>query len=64
MDAADCTLYTSAPTASEFIETLSKELQSVSEWVINNKLVLNTFKTKSIVFGSMHSLRPKPHMEV
>ena len=41
----------SAPKASELTEMLNKELQSVSEWVIINKLVLDTSKTKSIVFG-------------
>jgi hypothetical protein len=36
----------------------------VSEWVINNKLVLNTSQTKNIVFGSNHSLRPTPQLEL
>jgi hypothetical protein len=62
--ADDCTLYTSAPTARDLTETLSEELQSVSEWVIKNKLVLNTYKTKSIVFASKRSLRPKPQLEL
>jgi hypothetical protein len=31
--------------------------------VINNKLFLNTSKTKSIVFGSKHYLRPEPQLE-
>jgi hypothetical protein len=31
--------------------------------VINNELVLNTSKTKSIVFGSKHSLRPRPPLK-
>jgi hypothetical protein len=61
---ADSTLYMSAPNASELTEILTKELQSVSEWVINNKLVLNTSKTKSIVFGSKHSLSAKPQLEM
>jgi hypothetical protein len=42
----------SAPNASELTEIINKVLQSVSEWAIKNKLVLNTSKTKSIVFGS------------
>ena len=41
-------------------ETLNKELQFVSEWVARNNLVLNISKTKSIVFGTNHSLNPKP----
>jgi hypothetical protein len=48
--------------ASELTETLGKEL--VSEWVINNKLVLNTTKPKSIVFGSKYSLRLKPQLDL
>ena len=60
----DSTLYMSAPKASELTEILNKELQSVPEWVINNKWVLNTSQTKGIVFGSKHSLRPKPQLEL
>ena len=32
--------------------------------MIHNKLVLNTSKTESIVFGSKHSVRPKPQLEL
>ena len=32
--------------------------------MINNKLVLNTSKTESLVFVSKHSLRPKPQLEL
>ena len=32
--------------------------------MINNKLVLNISNTKSIVFGSKHSLRTKPQLEL
>ena len=56
MYADDSTLYMSAPEASELTEIPNKDLQSVSEWVINNKLFLNTSKT--ILFGSKRSLRP------
>ena len=56
MYAVDSTIYASATTATEVIETLYKELQSVLEWVASNKLVLNISKTKSIVFGTNHSL--------
>jgi hypothetical protein len=50
----------SATIASEITATLNKDLQSVSEWVARNKLVLNISKSKSIVFGTNHSLNPKP----
>ena len=56
----DSTLYTSATTATEMTATLNKELQLVSEWVARNKLALNICNTKSIVFGTKHSLNPKP----
>ena len=51
--------YTLATTATEMSATLNKELQLVSVWVARNKLVLNISKTKSIVFGTNHSLNPK-----
>ena len=45
MYADDLTLYTSATTVSEITATHNKELQSVSECVARNKLVLNISKT-------------------
>ena len=63
MYADDSTLYTSSTTGSEIPETL-KDLQLFSEWVARNKLVLNISKTKSIVFGSKHSLNPKPQLNL
>jgi hypothetical protein len=56
----DSTLYTSATTATEMTATLNKELQLVSEWVARYKLALNISRTESIVFGTKHSLNPKP----
>ena len=61
MYADDSTLYTSATTMAA---TLNKELQLVSEWVARNKLVLNISKTKSIVFGTNHSLNPKSQLNL
>ena len=51
-------------TAREITATLNKELQSVLEWVASNKLALNISKTKSIVFGTNHSLNPKPQLNL
>ena len=62
--ADDSTLYTSATTVTEMTATLNKELQSVSEQVARNKLGLNIYKTKSIVFGTNHSLNPKPQRRI
>ena len=52
----------SATTATEMTTKPNEELQFVSEWVARNKLVLNIPKTKSIVFGTNHSLNPKPQL--
>ena len=43
---------------------LNKVLQLVLEWVARNKLVLNISKSKSIVFGTNHSLNPKPQLNL
>ena len=64
MYADDSTLYTSATTVTEMTATLNKELQLVSEWDARNKLALNISKTKSIVFGTKHSLNPKPQLNL
>ena len=52
----------SATTANEVTETRNKKLQSVLEWVASNKLFLNIFKTKSIKYGTNHSLSSRPQM--
>ena len=64
MYADDSIMYASATTANKVTETLNKELQSVLEWVANNKLVLNISKTKSIVFGTNHSLSARPQLNL
>ena len=64
MYADGSTLYTSATAATEMTATLNKELQLVSEWVARNKLALNICKTKNIVFGTKHSLNPKPQLNL
>ena len=63
MYADDSTLYTSATTATKMTATL-KELQVVSEWLAGNKIVLNISKTQTIVFGTNHSLNPKPKLNL
>ena len=64
MYADDSTMYTSVNTANEVTETLNKELQSILEWVASNKLVMNTSKTLSIVFGKNHSLSARPQLNL
>ena len=62
MYADDSTLSTSATTSIEMTATLNKKLQLVSECVARNKLVLNI--SKGIVFGTNHSLSPKPQLNL
>ena len=64
MYADDSTICTSATTANEVTETINKELRSVLEWVASNELVLNISKTKSIVFGTNHSLSSRPQLNL
>ena len=64
MYADDSTLYMSATTATEMTVTLNKELQLVSEWVAMTKSVLYISKTQTIVFGTNHSLNPKPKLNL
>jgi hypothetical protein len=64
MYADDSTIYVLATTANEVTETLNMELQSVLEYVVSNKLVLNISETKSIVFGTNHSLRSRPQLNL
>lgn len=60
MYADDSTIYTSALTANDLNTALEVELRSVVEWVKRNKLVLNVAKTNCIVFGSNHTIRSNP----
>ena len=62
--ADDSTIYVSAPTANEVTETLNNELQPVLEWVARNKLALRISKSKSIVFGTNHSLSSRPQLNL
>ena len=66
MYADDSKIYMSAPKANELTEILNKELQTVSEWVIHKKLVLNTVhqKVKALYLVPKHSQRPKAQLEL
>ncbi len=57
MYADDCTLHKSADSIKELNDMLQSDLESVSDWVDKNKLVLNVSKTESILFGSKHALQ-------
>jgi flagellar biosynthesis/type III secretory pathway chaperone len=64
MYADDSTIYMSATAANEVTEILNEEVQSVLELLASNKLVQNISKTKSIVFGTIHSLSSRPQMNL
>ena len=60
--ADDSTLYYAAKNLSELDNFLSAELTKVSDWMTQNKLVLNISKTKSIIMRSRHKLSFTPKM--
>ncbi len=64
MYADDTTVYASAQTSVELTAILNEELESIDKLILENKLILNTSKTKSIVFGSNYSLRSKPELKL
>lgn len=64
MYADDTSIYTSAKTSAELTQVLNRVLGTIERWVKQNKLVLNISKTKSIVFGSSHSLSRDPALNL
>ena len=48
--ADDTTLYSTAPTLNDLVNTLNQNLERVSHWVKDSKLVMNADKTKCIIF--------------
>ena len=44
---------------SSAIEVLSMELEAVSEWLVENRLLLHLAKTESILFGPKRQLAYK-----
>ena len=57
MYADDSTIYAAAKSTVRLNRILAKELELVVEWVLNNKLVLNAAKTKSLLIGSASKLK-------
>ena len=54
--ADDSALVVSGTSVSDIEATLSLELESVSQWLMDNKLSLHLGKTESILFGNNHLL--------
>ena len=44
--------------------TLSKEMDSVYNWLVSNRLSLHMGKTESILFGTQHMLKPKSPLNI
>ena len=44
--------------------SLQKELEVVSEWLVDNKLSLHLGKTESILFGFKSKLKPQPNLQI
>ena len=64
MYADDTTVHASATTPADLTTILNRELDIIGKWIFENKLILNISKTKSIVFGSNHSLRREPELKL
>ena len=64
MNADDIKLYISATTVEDLSAILNKELQLESDWVKNNRMVLNISKTKCIVLGSQYMLKLNPKLNL
>ena len=50
-------LMVSGKNLEEIEQQLSQQLHSVSEWLVDNKLLLHLGKTESILFGTKHKLK-------
>ena len=62
--ADDSALLTSGKDVSEIEGVLSRELESLSEWLEENRLSLHLGKTRSILFGSKKRLRTSNKLHV
>ena len=62
--ADDSALLTSGKDVSEIEGVLSRELESLSEWLEENRLSLHLGKTQSILFGSKKRLRTSNKLHV
>ena len=60
----DSALLTSSSDISEIEDVLSKELESVSEWLVENRLSLHLGKTESILFGSNKRLAKRREIHI
>ena len=57
MFADDATIFVSGPSVESVQSQLTQAMQEVHEWTVNNKLILNTKKTKVMLLGSRQKLQ-------
>ena len=62
--ADDSALLASSSDVSEIEDVLSRELESVSEWLVENRLSLHLGKTESILFGSNKRLAKRKELYI
>ena len=62
--ADDSALLASSSDVSEIEDVLSRELESVSEWLVENRLSLHLGKTESILFGSNKRLAKRRELHI
>lgn len=62
--ADDCGILVSGKSQAQIESVLSSELESVSEWLVCNKLSLHLGKTESLPFGSEQKLKTQPALNV
>ena len=62
--ADDSALLASSSDVSEIEDVLSRELESVSEWLVENRLSLHFAKTDSILFGSNKRLAKRRELHI
>ena len=60
----DSAILVSGKDVSQIQATLSKELESIREWLIANKLSLHLGKTESILFGTNKKLQLAPQLNI
>ena len=56
MYADDTVIYFTGPTSTIILQTLQEDINNISKWLINNKLILNHSKTKWMLFGTRQKL--------
>ena len=62
--ADDSTLLVSGPNVNTIEATLSMELKSISNWLVDNKLSLHLGKTESILFGNAHQINKCSQLDI